>query len=115
VIREENRKSRSLALLGMTVNKNWPRDENEEISQEQDNAETQRAQRLRRGNAEKRFTAAAMGKSGSRASALHSVLSVGRRHVIFESCPGVAELADAPDSKSGGRKAVWVRPPPPGP
>jgi hypothetical protein len=29
--------------------------------------------------------------------------------------PGVAELADAPDSKSGGRKAVWVRPPPPGP
>jgi hypothetical protein len=26
--------------------------------------------------------------------------------------PGVAELADAPDSKSGGRKAVWVRPPP---
>jgi hypothetical protein len=26
---------------------------------------------------------------------------------------GVAELADALDSKSSGRKAVWVRPPPP--
>jgi hypothetical protein len=24
----------------------------------------------------------------------------------------VAELADAPDSKSGSRKGVWVRPPP---
>src|SRR5271163_2294550 len=43
------------------------------------------------------------------------VLSVGRRRVIFDCWPGVAELADAPDSKSGGRKAVWVRPPPPGP
>ena len=37
------------------------------------------------------------------------------RHDIFSCWPGVAELADAPDSKSGGRKAVWVRPPPPGP
>ncbi len=27
----------------------------------------------------------------------------------------VAELADALDSKSGGRKAVWVRPPPSAP
>jgi hypothetical protein len=26
---------------------------------------------------------------------------------------GVAELVDAPDSKSGGRKVVWVRVPPP--
>src|SRR5215211_2892467 len=26
---------------------------------------------------------------------------------------GVAELADAPDLKSGGRKVVWVRVPPP--
>ena len=26
---------------------------------------------------------------------------------------GVAELADAPDSKSGSRKRVWVRFPPP--
>jgi hypothetical protein len=25
----------------------------------------------------------------------------------------VAELVDAPDSKSGGRKVVWVRVPPP--
>src|SRR5271165_3827533 len=46
---------------------------------------------------------------------LLGVLSVGRRRVIFDCWPGVAELADAPDSKSGGRKAVWVRPPPPGP
>lgn len=28
---------------------------------------------------------------------------------------GVAELADALDSKSGTRKGVWVRPPPPAP
>ena len=28
---------------------------------------------------------------------------------------GVAELADAPDSKSGDRKVVWVRVPPPVP
>ena len=28
---------------------------------------------------------------------------------------GVAELADAPDSKSGTRESVWVRPPPPAP
>ena len=27
----------------------------------------------------------------------------------LENCAGVAELADAPDSKSGGRKAVKVR------
>ena len=57
----------------------------------------------------------ALGKGGSRAAALQSVLSVGRRRDIFRCWPGVAELADAPDSKSGGRKAVWVRPPPPGP
>ena len=32
------------------------------------------------------------------------------------SAAGVAELAEnAPDSKSGGRKAVWVRFPPPAP
>src|SRR5580693_6627338 len=36
--------------------------------------------------------------------------------MLFLNCrPGVAELADAPDSKSGGRKAVWLKPPPPGP
>jgi hypothetical protein len=29
------------------------------------------------------------------------------------SIAGVAELADAPDSKSGSRKRVWVRFPPP--
>jgi hypothetical protein len=46
---------------------------------------------------------------------LQGILSAGRWHVIFNRQPGVAELADAPDSKSGGRKAVWVRPPPPGP
>ena len=32
-----------------------------------------------------------------------------------ETPAGVADLADAPDSKSGGRKAVWVRVPPPVP
>jgi hypothetical protein len=46
---------------------------------------------------------------------MREVLSPGRWHVILNYWPGVAELADAPDSKSGGRKAVWVRPPPPGP
>ncbi len=34
------------------------------------------------------------------------------RHPI-PSCAGVAELADALDSKSGTRKSVWVRAPPP--
>ena len=35
---------------------------------------------------------------------------------IFENISAdVAELADALDSKSGGRKAVWVRPPPSAP
>jgi hypothetical protein len=41
------------------------------------------------------------------------------RYVCMLTCvnleAGVAELADAPDSKSGGRKAVWVRFPPPAP
>jgi hypothetical protein len=32
---------------------------------------------------------------------------------MFVNCAGVAELADALDSKSSGRKAVWVRAPPP--
>ena len=36
---------------------------------------------------------------------------------FFESLTqaGVAELADATDSKSVARKGVWVRPPPPAP
>ena len=42
-------------------------------------------------------------------------LEYGGLTCYFRGRPGVAELADAPDSKSGGRKAVWVRPPPPGP
>jgi hypothetical protein len=32
--------------------------------------------------------------------------------MLFSQRARVAELADAPDSKSGGRKAVWVRFPP---
>ncbi len=38
--------------------------------------------------------------------------SLSLRHPI-PSCAGVAELADALDSKSGTRKSVWVRAPPP--
>jgi hypothetical protein len=30
-------------------------------------------------------------------------------------CAGVVELADAPDSKSGGGNSVWVQLPPPAP
>ena len=33
--------------------------------------------------------------------------------LMFLRKAGVAELADALDSKSSGRKAVWVRAPPP--
>jgi hypothetical protein len=40
-------------------------------------------------------------------------LVCGDRIVPFFSKAGVAELADALDSKSSGRKAVWVRAPPP--
>ena len=32
---------------------------------------------------------------------------------MFATLAGVAELADATDSKSVSRKGVWVRPPPP--
>jgi hypothetical protein len=35
------------------------------------------------------------------------------RIVPFLQIAGVAELADALDSKSSGREAVWVRAPPP--
>jgi hypothetical protein len=40
-------------------------------------------------------------------------LSFAAGFVASNSCAGVAELADALDSKSSGRKAVWVRAPPP--
>ena len=33
--------------------------------------------------------------------------------IVLPPNAGVAELADALDSKSSGRKAVWVRAPPP--
>ena len=42
-------------------------------------------------------------------------MKIAREDPIIVRIAGVAELADAPDSKSGGRKAVWVRPPPPAP
>ena len=35
--------------------------------------------------------------------------------MVFALCAGVAELADAPDSKSGDSDIVWVRAPPPVP
>src|SRR5215831_12237548 len=40
-------------------------------------------------------------------------LSFATSFVASHSCAGVAELADALDSKSSGREAVWVRAPPP--
>jgi hypothetical protein len=40
-------------------------------------------------------------------------LSFAEGFVASHSCAGVAELADALDSKSSDRKIVWVRAPPP--
>src|SRR5438874_2612151 len=44
---------------------------------------------------------------------LGSCLSFGPNFVASRSAAGVAELADALDSKSSDRKIVWVRSPPP--
>ena len=41
------------------------------------------------------------------------LLRAGRIVPVPFKIAGVAELADALDSKSSGRKAVWVRAPPP--
>jgi hypothetical protein len=88
------------------------RDDCEWTGEEKDDAEMRSTRRLRR----EEVDSARVGEKRQQSCRTpQGVLSAGRRRVIFSCRPGVAELADAPDSKSGGRKAVWVRPPPPGP